>query len=253
MTPWAIPRATRGGEGLLLSESGLSSWTGVWHGRGSSLCTPRWGLSARPRLCWVPRAAVTWSASEEGASATFLYRTFSEFLDCKEEEVSTLRARLPGVVAVPFLFSKAAKQPCISCCKQTTRDLVCFGHESALWAKLEWNSSFCSPWYRPRWLRLRQPRNAPPPAVSVVPRAPVRDGLAGLAPRCRCRPGVCPTGCGTERSARPLLSDTGADPRPSDLIWAARNRSRCCVIEILRRKGAGPSERVLWTPPDPGG
>lgn len=151
MTPWAIPRATRGGEGLLLSESGLSSWTGVWHGRGSSLCTPRWGLSARPRLCWVPRAAVTWSASEEGASATFLYRTFSEFLDCKEEEVSTLRARLPGVVAVPFLFSKAAKQPCISCCKQTTRDLMCFGHESALWAKLEWNSSFCSPWYRPRW------------------------------------------------------------------------------------------------------
>lgn len=119
--------------------------------RGSSLCTPRWGLSARPRLCWVPWAAVTWSASEEGASATFLYRTFSEFLDCKEEEVSTLRARLPGVVAVPFLFSKAAKQPCISCCKQTTRDPVCFGHESALWAKLEWNSSFCSPWYRPRW------------------------------------------------------------------------------------------------------
>lgn len=105
----------------------------------------------------------------------------------------------------------------------------------------------------PLGLRLRQPRNAPPPAVSVVPQAPVRDGLAGLAPRCRCRPGVCPTGCGTERSARPLLSDTGADPRPSDLIWAARNRSRCCVIEILRRKGGWSLRESVVDSPRPRG
>lgn len=63
----------------------------------------------------------------------FLYCTF---LECKEVEVSMLRARLPGVAAVPFLLSEVTEQSHISYCKQTTRDPECFGHKLALWAEL---------------------------------------------------------------------------------------------------------------------
>lgn len=82
---------------------------------------------------------------------SFLYCTFSKFLECKEGEVSMLRARLPGVVAVPFLLSRATKQSCISYCKRTAIDPVCFGHKLALWAERLWNSSFCSLGCQLRW------------------------------------------------------------------------------------------------------